>query len=96
MIPIVRLILSLVLAPEGFEDSSSASIKRAVRKYLRLLYAEIDITAYAINDLVPRKEERNREIYQRFPAGVRAVDLAGEYRVSPQRIYVLIRRYNRR
>jgi hypothetical protein len=84
------------MAPEGFEDSSSASIERAVRRILRLLYAGMDIPAHAVNDFVPAKEERNREIYRRFLAGVRAVDLAELYNVSLQRVYALIRRQNGR
>jgi DNA-binding CsgD family transcriptional regulator len=84
------------MAPEGFEDSSSASVERAVRRLLRMLYAGMDIPAHAVNDFVPTKEDRNREIYQRYMEGVRAVELARQYSVSLQRIYTLIRRQNRR
>jgi hypothetical protein len=88
--------LSQFMAPERFEDSSSASIEKAVRRLLRLLYAGINTPTNVINDFIPPKEERNREIYRRFLAGARAVDLAELYNVSLQRIYALIRRYNRR
>ena len=45
-----------------------------------------------ITDLIPTENERNTEIYQRFVSGERAKDLAEDYSVSLQRIYVLIRR----
>jgi len=75
----------------GFEDSSSASIERAVQRLLRLLYAGMELPSEAINDLIPSKEERNREIYRRYVEGERAVDLAAEYRISLQRVYKVIR-----
>jgi Mor family transcriptional regulator len=56
----------------------------------------MDIPAQAVNDFVPPKEERNREIYRRFLAGARAVDLAELYHVSLQRVYALIHRQNKR
>ena len=43
-------------------------------------------------DLIPTEEERNFEIFTRYVAGERAVDLAEDYGISVQRIYVLIRR----
>ena len=84
------------MAPEGFEDSSSASIEKAVRRLLHLLYAGMVIPNKIVNDFVPPKEDRNREIYRRFLAGARAVDLAELYHVSLQRVYALIRRQNGR
>ncbi len=56
-----------------------------------LLYAEMELPSEAISDYTPAKEERNAEIYQRYLAGERAVDLAREYRMSLQRIYKIIR-----
>jgi Mor family transcriptional regulator len=58
---------------------------------LRLLYAGIELPSEAISDYTPTKEERNAEIYQRYLAGERAVDLAREYGMSLQRIYKIIR-----
>ncbi len=46
-----------------------------------------------VTDLIPTEDERNSEIYQRYVNGERAIDLAEDYSVSLQRIYVLIRRY---
>jgi hypothetical protein len=80
-----------MIAPEGFEDSSSAAVEKAVRRILRLLYAGMELPTEAISDYTPTKEERNAEIYQRYLAGERAVDLAREYVMSLQRIYVIIR-----
>lgn len=79
------------MAPEGFEDSSSASIEKAVRRRLRLLYVGMELPSKAINDFIPTKEERNREIYRRYIEGARAVDLASEYEISLQRVYMVIR-----
>jgi hypothetical protein len=87
--------LVLIVAPKGFEDSSSASIEKAVRRILRLLYAGMELPSETINDFIPPKEERNREIYRRYLEGARAVDLAVEYGMSLQRIYVIIRRGRR-
>ena len=80
-------------APGGFEDSSSASIERAVERVLRLLYKGIELPRQPLTDLIPTAQRRNREISERYFAGDRAVDLAAEYGVSLQRIYVLVRRY---
>lgn len=79
------------MTPEGFEDSSSASVEKAAQRILQLLYAGMELPSEAISDYTPTKEERNAEIYQRYLAGERAVDLAGEYRMSLQRIYKIIR-----
>ena len=67
------------MTPAGFEDSSSASIEKAVRRLLRLLYADMELPSEAINDFISPKEERNREIYRRYIEGERAADLAEEY-----------------
>ncbi len=79
------------LAPEGFEDSSSASVEKAVQRILRLLYAGMERSPEAVSDYTPPKKDRNAEIYQRYLTGERAVDLAREYGMSLQRIYVIIR-----
>ncbi len=81
----------LIVAPEGFEDSSSASVEKAVQRILRLLYAGMERPSEAVSDYTPTKKERNAEIYQRYLTGERAVDLAREYGMSLQRIYVIIR-----
>jgi hypothetical protein len=84
------------VAPEGFEDSSSASIEKAVQSILRLLYAGMELPSEAISDYTPTKDARNDEIYQRYLTGERAVDLAREYRMSLQRIYKIIRNQKKR
>ncbi len=45
--------------------------------------------------MTPPKVDRNREIYQRYLEGARAVDLAAEYGMSLQRVYVIIRKGRR-
>jgi hypothetical protein len=83
------------VAPEGFEDTSSASIEKAVRRILGLLYAGMELPSEPLTDFIPPKEDRNREIYQRYIEGARAVDLATEYGISLQRVYIIIRRGRR-
>ena len=85
----------LIMAPEGCEDSTSASIEKAVRRILRLPYAGMELPSEAISDYTPTKEERNAEINQRYLAGERAVDLAREYWMSLQRVYKIIRNQNK-
>jgi Mor family transcriptional regulator len=48
-----------------------------------------------LTDFIPPKEDRNREIYRRYIEGARAVDLAAEYSISLQRVYIIIRRGKR-
>ena len=79
------------MTPEGFEDSSSASIERAVRRILQLLYAGKELPSAPLTDYKPPKADRNREIYQRYFEGARVVDLAVENGISLQRVYVIIR-----
>src|SRR5438105_6835364 len=47
------------VTPEGFEDSSSAYIERAVQRILRLLYTNMALPAEPVTDLIPIKEDRN-------------------------------------
>lgn len=77
------------MTTDGFEDSSSVSIEKALR--LRLLYAGMEISSEPLTDYTPPKDDRNREIYRRYIAGARAVDSAAEYGISLQRVYVIIR-----
>jgi hypothetical protein len=81
------------LASEGFEPTSSATVEQAVKRILVLLYCGIEKPTQPITDLTPLSGERNREIYDRYLLGERIVDLAETYRISQQRVYVLIRRY---
>ena len=67
-------------------------VEAAVYRVLRQLYLGQTISTQPVTDLVPTEEERNLEIYNRYVAGERAVDLAEDYGISLQRIYVLIRR----
>ena len=68
-------------------------VEAAVHRVLRQLYLGQTISPQPVTDLIPTEEERNLEIYKRYIAGERATDLAEDYGVSLQRIYVLIRRY---
>jgi Mor family transcriptional regulator len=46
-----------------------------------------------INHITPPKEDRNREIYERYLAGESASVLACEYGISEQRVFVIIRKF---
>ncbi len=59
---------------------------------LSLLYGATAPSAAPLNDFIPPKAERNREIYQRYLGGVSPAQLAREYGISEQRVYVIIRR----
>jgi Mor family transcriptional regulator len=60
--------------------------------FLYLLYGNAPASNTPVSHMMPPKEDRNREIYQRYIDGARAVDLAAEYGISLQRVYVIIRR----
>jgi Mor family transcriptional regulator len=62
---------------------------------LRLLYKDQPVSARPVSDIPPLKADRNQEIYDRYMAGERAVDLAGEFGVSVRRINKIIRRIQR-
>ena len=81
------------MASAGFGVTSSAMVEAVVHRVLRQLYFGQRFSVQPITDLIPTEESRNFEIYKRYAAGERAVDLAEDYGVSLQRIYVLIRRY---
>jgi Mor family transcriptional regulator len=68
---------------------------RSLVLLLRLLYAGMALPLQPLTDNNPTKEDRNREIYQRHIEGACAVDLAAEYRISLQRVYIMIRRGKR-
>jgi hypothetical protein len=50
----------------------------------------LDEVEYPIERLPTSPSDRNLEIYQRYTAGERAVDLAQEHRMSWQRVYQII------
>jgi hypothetical protein len=77
--------------PEGYEVIASALVERAVQRVLSQLYVGMNLPSGPIMDLIPFGEERNEEIYRRYLAGERAVDLAKDNGISLRRIYVLIR-----
>ena len=81
------------MASAGFGVTSSAMVEAAVQRVLHQLYSGQRFSAQPITDLIPTEEGRNLEIYKRYAAGERAADLAEDFGVSLQRIYVLIRRY---
>ena len=68
-------------------------VESAVHRVLHQLYLGQELPTYPVTDLIPLEEIRNAEIYQRYVSGERAIDLAADYSISLQRIYVLIRRY---
>ena len=82
------------MASAGFEVLPSATVESAVHRLLHQLYLRQRLPTHPVTDLIPLEEARNLEIYQRYSRGERAIDLAEDYSVSLQRIYVLIRRYH--
>jgi Mor family transcriptional regulator len=78
----------------GFQVVSSATVAFAVHRVLHQLYLGQSLPTHPVTGRILTEEERNTEIYQRYVIGGRAIDLAEDYRVSLQRIYVLIRRYH--
>jgi Mor family transcriptional regulator len=81
------------MLPEGFGNISSASMSHAVRKVLAQLYRGMTELDVQVNDMIPEKDQRNQEIFARYMAGERAVDLAREFGISVRRVNRLIRRY---
>ena len=81
------------MASAGFGVTSSAMVEAAVHRVLHQLYLGQRFSTQPITDLIPTEEDRNFEIYKRYIAGERAVDLAEDFDTSLQRVYVLIRRY---
>jgi hypothetical protein len=70
------------------------SIAQAASSLLRHLYGTpLPLTPQSRN--IPPKTDRNEEIYKRYMAGERAVDLAKEFGVSVRRINRLINRYKK-
>ena len=65
------------------------------RKALNFLYGNKPASDTPVSHMTPPKDDRNREIYRRYLEGARAVDLAVEYGMSLQRIYVIIRKGRR-
>ena len=63
--------------------------------FLYLLYGNTPASNTPVSHMTPPKEDRNREIYQRYLEGARAVDLATEYGISLQLVYVIIRKGKR-
>jgi len=77
--------------PAGLENISVAFMSQAVQRILELLYrGEVESTT-PVNDMIAEKEQRNQEIYDRYMAGERAVDLAKEFCISVRRMNRLIR-----
>ena len=68
-------------------------VEAAVQRILHQLYLGQWYSTQPITDLIPAEEDRNFEIYKRYVAGERAVNLAEDYDISLQRVYVLIRRH---
>jgi Mor family transcriptional regulator len=68
-------------------------MSQAVRQVLLQLYRGMIEADTPVSDLIPEKEQRNREIYHRYMVGERAVNLAREFGISVRRVNRLIRRY---
>ena len=71
--------------------------RRATEPYhvlvcLMWLYGDPLPSDKPLNRLIPAKTVRNGEIYRRYQSGESPTVLAREYKVSEQRIYVIVRR----
>src|SRR5258706_3366108 len=64
-----------------------------VHVFLVLLYGPMPPSTSPITNAIPPKTDRNKEIYQRYLAGESPYVLAREYRISEQRIFVIIRKF---
>jgi len=71
-------------------------MSRAVQRILEQLYRGQTESDTPVNDMIPEKVQRNQEIYDRYMAGERAVDLAKKFGVSVRRINRNIRRMVKR
>jgi Mor family transcriptional regulator len=54
----------------------------------------LDEVEYPVERPLAAPSQRNLEIYCRYIAGERAVDLAAEYRINWQRIYQIVKQVN--
>jgi hypothetical protein len=86
------LILSKLLLPEGFGGISPASPSSAAAILVWLLYKDQPLPKSPVSDIPPLKADRNQEIYNRYMAGERAIDLAMVFGISVRRINKIIRR----
>jgi len=68
-------------------------MSHAVRQVLLQLYRGVIEAGAPVSNMIPEKDQRNREIYHRYMAGERAVDLARDFGISIRRVNRLIRRY---
>ena len=80
------------MLPGGLGNISSATRSKAAAIILWRLYKDQPTPERPVSDIPPLKEDRNKEIYDRYMAGERAVDLAKEFGISVRRINKLIRR----
>lgn len=78
------------MLPEGFGGRPPTLRSSAAAIVLRLLYKDQPLPKSPVSD-TPLKVDRNQEIYNRYMAGERAVDLAKEFGISVRRINKLIR-----
>ena len=68
-------------------------MSQAVRQVLAQLYRGMIESDSPMSDMIPEKDQRNQEIFARYMAGERAVDLAWDFGISARRVNRLIRRY---
>ena len=65
----------------------------AVQRVLAQLYRGVMESTTPVSDMILEKEWRNQEIFRRYMAGERSIDLAREFGISVRRVNRLIRRY---
>jgi Mor family transcriptional regulator len=67
-----------------------------VQIILRILYVGVSAPDQPVSGMIPSKEKRNLEIYQRYMAGESSTALAQEFGISTRRVIRLVHRYQRR
>jgi Mor family transcriptional regulator len=68
-------------------------MSQAVRQVLTQLYRGMTVADEPVSDMLPEKVQRNQEIFAKYMAGERAVDLARAFGISVRCVNWLIRRY---
>jgi Mor family transcriptional regulator len=67
-----------------------------VQIILRALYGGVSAPEQPVSGMIPTKDKRNLEIYQRYMEGESSATLAHEFGISTRRVIRLVHRYQRR
>jgi hypothetical protein len=83
------------LDPSIYKWSRRVTEPYHVHVFLILLYGNTPPSSSPITNFTPPKTDRNLDIYQRYLVGESASELALEYSISEQRVFVIIRKFKR-